>query len=81
MPAYLSLRLSVSRLLFLSSILPAVLPKAKNILASRFRSGSADEDDLLGPDINDFRYHTTLLCAVLQYINDFASPPLLSSIP
>jgi regulator of nonsense transcripts 2 len=32
--------------------IPAVLPKPKNIIASRFRSGSADDDDLL-QDTND----------------------------
>lgn len=35
--------------------IPAVLPKPKNIIASRFRSGSAEDEDLMGPEMNDFR--------------------------
>ena len=32
------------------------MPKPKNILASRFRSGSADDEDMLGGDSGDIRY-------------------------
>lgn len=51
----LSLSLALSRSHSLSISL-AVLPKPKNILPSRFRSGSADEEDLLGHDVSDYRY-------------------------
>ena len=35
---------------------PAVLPKPKKVIASRFRSGSADEEDLAAETANDFRW-------------------------
>ena len=37
-------------------IILAVLPKPKNIIASRFRTGSAEDEDLLGPEMSDFRW-------------------------
>lgn len=58
----LSSPLSLTLSLFLYLPLPisfalslAVLPKPKNVLPSRFRSGSADEEDMLGQDVNDYR--------------------------
>jgi hypothetical protein len=50
------------------------------MIASRFRSGSAEDEDLMGPEMNDFRYCREPVLLLIQLLLLTVNCDKLSSV-